>query len=118
MQFQNNKRNEMPDDLKSLMNIIDRYYGDKSKRVSVSIENKSLQYLLYNSFEVKFQIGERYGEFGAGIIIGNIVLGPEILPGRIIKRDSSEESIINNLKIIDEYCRLRLPEKFLQYHGW
>lgn len=118
MQFQNNKIKVIPDSIKYVMSITDDYFADKAKRLSINIESKTIQYLLYNSFEVKIQTGERYGDFGAGIVIGSIILGPEILPGRQIKMDSSKASILDNLKLIDEYCRLRLPDKFLHYHGW
>lgn len=40
-----------------------------------------------------------------------------IFLGREISLNNDEKSIRESLKIIDDYCRLRLPDKFLlEYH--
>lgn len=51
--------------------------------------------------------------FGIGIVLGN---GKGILADFLGERcslNSDEQSIKKSLQIIDDYCRLRLPDKFL-----
>ncbi len=65
----------IPDDLKRLMQIIDDYWGYKAKNTLIDVDRKSLFYFCYGSFELKFTLGERYGEFGAGMAMGNGYVG-------------------------------------------
>lgn len=59
-------------------------------------------------------LDDQYGRFSAGIGLGTV---GGILTDFLGKRCSliiDEESIRENLQIIDDYCRLRLPDKFLK----
>ena len=70
--------------------------------------------MLYDCFILKCSLDERYGSFGAGIVVGgkNDPIVTTFL-GKGISLNSDEESVKKSLNIIDEYCCMRLPDKFL-----
>ncbi len=113
MQFQNEIDEQIPEDLKSLMTQIDSYFEGKGINTIVDLNQKALEYLLYDSFVWEFAIESRYGIFSASLAIGDGFRGVTSLLGRKLSLNCDEESILANLEIIDKYCRLRLPNKFL-----
>ena len=86
--------------------------GYKAKMISLNSETKEVVCLLYDSFLLKCGLEEQHGRFEAGIEIGNHHVITEFL-GKTCSMNSDVESIIASLQIIEEYCRLRLPDKFL-----
>ncbi len=112
-QFENESV-EIPEDLRNLKRIIENYLGYKVKNTAIDVDRKSLFYFCYDSFELKFSLGERYGEFGASMAMGNGYVGLASILGKRLSLNSDEKSVIENLRIIDEYCRLRLPDKYLE----
>jgi hypothetical protein len=114
MRYQNKGNSgDIPEDLNKLMKIIDNYFGHKAINTTVLINEKSLKYVLYDSFEWLFNLEERYGTFGVSLAMGNGYRGISKLLGKKLSLDNNEDSIKYNLEIIDQYCRLRLPDKFL-----
>lgn len=114
MQFQNNKSNdEIPDDLKILMSFVDEFFGYKAINSRIIIDEKALEYILYDSFLLRFGLDERYGMFAVSIAMGNGYRGISKLLGERLSLNNDKKSIIESLKVIDKYCRLRLPDKFL-----
>ena len=67
---------------------------------------------MYDSFWLRCNLNDQYGRFGAGLEIGKEGIIIEFL-GEICSLNSDAESIKESLQIIDNYCRLRLPDKFL-----
>ena len=95
-----------------LYDLVEDYYGYKIHMKSLNSETKEVVGILYDAFVLKCDINDRYGRFGAGIDVGNEGTICVFL-GKHCSLNSDEKSIIESLKLIDEYCRLRLPDKFL-----
>ena len=102
--------------VKELYILIEEYYGYKVDMISIDSEKKEVAAILYDSFLLKCSLDDRYGRFGAGIVVGKEGVIRKFL-GKECSMNSDEESIKNSLKIIDDYCRMRLPDKYLEaYH--
>lgn len=52
-------------------------------------------------------------DLAQGLVLVSKSISLRSLLGRRCSLNSDEESIKKSLQIIDEYCRLRLPDKFL-----
>lgn len=95
-----------------LYDLVEDFYGYKIHMRSLNSEAKEVVGVLYDSFVLKCNINDRYGRFGAGIETGKKCIITDFL-GKECSLNGDEKSIQESLKIIDEYCRLRLPDKFL-----
>lgn len=95
-----------------LYDLVEKYYGYKINMLSVNSETKEVKGILYDSFILTCDINDRYGRFGAGIKIGGEGVLTNFL-GEQCSLNSDEKSIKESLKLIDDYCRLRLPDKFI-----
>lgn len=97
-----------------LYQFVHEYYGYKIKMKYLNTEKKEVGGILYDSFFLSCNLDDQYGRFGAGICFGEQKYTITKFLGRNCSLNSDEESIKSSLKIIDEYCRLRLPDKFLE----
>ena len=104
-------------DVKELYTLVEEFYGYKVKMLYKNPQSKEVVCVLYNAFLLKCNINDRYGRFGAGLYFGNAEgsVITEFL-GKRCSLNSDEQSVKESLSIIDEYCRLRLPDKFLEAH--
>ena len=99
-------------DVYKLYNFIKDFFGYKCNMVGINSEKKEVKCILYDSFWLVCSLDDRYGRFGAGIEVGNEgVIG--VFLGKTCSLNSDETSIRESLQVIDDYCRLRLPDKFL-----
>ncbi len=96
-----------------LYSIIENYFGYKIKMLYMNSKTKTVGGILYNSFFLECDVDDRYGRFGAGICLGDQKYTITEFLGKHCSPNSDEKSIKESLKIIDRYCRLRLPDKFL-----
>lgn len=94
-------------------NLIIEYFGYKLSFHCLDYDTKTIECVLYESFALELSIGDRYGVFGASIMLGNSKHSLTSVLGKEISLNSDLNSIKSNLEIIDIYCRLRLPDKFL-----
>ena len=94
--------------------IVKLHYGYKLTSSTLNYETKTIECVLYDSFYIELSIGDRYGIFGGAIAIGMEMFSLPLVMEHNITLNSNQKSIIANLNIIDEYCRLRLPDKFLE----
>ena len=100
-------------DLMKLYNLVNEHYGYKIQMRALNTKGQEVIGILYESFLLKCNLDDRYGRFGAAI---------EICEGQVISHflgqrctmNSDEKSIKETLDTIDKYCRLRLPDKFLE----
>jgi hypothetical protein len=99
-------------ELAELYLLVKRFYGYKSKMLYGNTETLEAACVLYDSFLFKCNINDRYGRFGAGIVLGETYITDFL--GEKCSLNSDEKSIRQSLQIVDDYCRLRLPDKFLQ----
>ena len=100
-------------DLMSLYNMVNEHYGYKIQMRALNTKGKEVIGILYESFVLKCNLDDRYGRFGAGIEIAD-GHGITHFLGNRCSLNSDEKSIKESLDIIDNYCRLRLPDKFLE----
>ena len=100
-------------EIKELYQLIEDFYGYKADMRYMNTEEKKVGYFLYDAFSVVCEIDGQYGCFGAGIVMpdGQMLIAPL---GKEISLNSDPDSIRKSLKTIDEYCRLRLPDKYLE----
>ena len=99
-------------DVKQLYCLIEDFFGYKCCMMGINSEEKTAFCILYDSFWLECNLNDRYGRFGAGIRIGTNGMITNFL-GESCSLNSDKKSIKESLKIIDNYCRLRLPDKFL-----
>lgn len=92
--------------------LIEDFFGYKCRMMGINSAEKKVFCILYDSFWLECNLNDQYGRFGAGIKIGKGEMITKFL-GKTCSLNSDEKSIKKSLKIIDNYCRLRLPDKFL-----
>ena len=100
-------------EIREFENLVREYFGYKMTLSWMDFDARTIECILYDSFYLKLSIGDRYGVFGAAIGIGNMMRSFTKVLGTEISLNSDLNSISSNLAIIDNYCRLRLPDKFL-----
>lgn len=96
-----------------LYRLVESFFGYKIKMRGKNSEKREVFGILYDSFWLECELEDRYGMFGAGLRIGKGELITDFL-GEHCSLNSDEQSIKESLQIIDNYCRLRLPNKFLR----
>ncbi len=96
-----------------LYDFVEEYYGYKIHMRSLNSKTNEVEGVLYDSFILRCNVNDRYGRFGAGIDIGNGGVITDFL-GKQCSLNGDKKSIEESLKIIDDYCCLRLPDKFLE----
>ena len=103
-------------DVETLHYLVRDFFGFKCSKSGMNDQTKEVKCMLYDSFWLICSLDNRYGAFGAAIEIGKNALVTEFL-GKRCSLNTDEQSIKESLQIIDDYCRLRLPDKFLEeYH--
>ncbi len=93
--------------------LVDDYFGPRAINKGFAQSTTEFTATLYETFRLTCSLGGEHGEFGAGI---------ETASGRYLgtffnerlSLNSDPESILKSLGIIDEWCRLHLPDKFLE----
>ncbi len=103
------------EDVVELYRLVHNVLGYKAHMLYANSESKEVGCILYDSFLLKCSIGDQYGQFGAGIALSDSLV-PALTQflGKRCSLTNSIESITSDLLMIDQYCRLRLPDKFLE----
>lgn len=107
----------MTDYIKELYMELNAYFREKIFVRRILQKNISdeiiLECIVYSTFVFSFML-DKQGEFKSGVYLGNgknvIMLYDEQILSTDIKTVESRQHLIHQ---IDEYCRLRLPDKFL-----
>ncbi|MCH5268103.1 MAG: hypothetical protein J1E62_07140 [Lachnospiraceae bacterium] len=94
-----------------LYKLIKEFYGYKCRMIGINTESNQIECFLYDSFIMKCYIDNRSESFTAGIDMGGEILTD--LLGRQCSSANNIKAIQECLRIIDDYCRLRLPDKYL-----
>ena len=89
-----------------------RYWGNKASMVSFSRETKTVRCVLYDSFPMMCGLNGNYGTFEGGILMSDKKVVWSYF-GEELSINKDKQSILNNFQIIENYCRLRLPDKYL-----
>lgn len=99
-------------DIMGIYHLINEYFGKKADVVGVIEKTQELECILYNSFILKCSVEERYQTFGCAIIMdGKYALRNFF--GESPSLNNDRVSILESFKLIDKYCRLSLPDKYL-----
>lgn len=101
-------------EIRKLYGLVEEYFSYKGKMLYINSEKNEVACMLYNSFLFKCNIDDRYGRFGGAIVLGSQEVNITEFLGKRCSLNNDEESIKKSLKIIDNYCKLRLPDKFLE----
>jgi hypothetical protein len=101
-------------DVSGLARLIEEYFGEKVvvETVRESESEQELSFMLYDAVIVRAAIDPRYGSVGFGVQLGEQSFLRSILGARIAL-NSDETDLRRSLRVIDSYCRLRLPDKYL-----
>ena len=92
--------------------LVTGYFDVKASDVTFDAEEKVVSCVLYDTFVFTCGLNGEHGTFTGGI---------EYEPGRYLtvllnqrlSFNTDRDSVLRNLAIVDDYCRLRLPDKFL-----
>ena len=101
------------DSITELNGVIRESLSYKAKIMYINSAKREVVFIMYDSFMFKCQLDERCHSFGCGLQFSDGTISKNFL-GRDISFKSDEKSIRKSLQIIDDYCRLRLPDKFLE----
>ena len=99
--------------IKDLYVFVEDYFGYKSRMLYLNSKSLEVAFIMYDAYLFKCQLDERYGSFGCGLVFDDKTVSIRLL-GKKCSLNSDEESIKQSLQIVDDYCRLRLPDKFLE----
>jgi len=99
-------------DLQDLYSLLLDHFGNKIENITIDSQNQDIDCILYNSFVFSCGIEKPRNNFKGGII-----LSPEHVVtsffGKRLSLNNEFISIRKNFEIVDNYCRLRLTDKFL-----
>lgn len=99
--------------LEEMYGLMLAFFKHKATNQYINTDKQEITVILYSSFLFKFGLDDRYNFFKGGIFIDENHCVNNFF-GEKISINSDESSIINNFKLVDKYCRLRLPDKFLE----
>lgn len=102
--------------VKELYNIVTEYFGYKIGMSYYNSETKEVKGTLYESFFLVCFIDNSTNKFRAEIRYGDSNYAIREFLRRKCVGKLERKSVQECLKIIDDYCRLRLPDKFLEAH--
>ena len=102
-------------DLNEICSMINHFWGYKVNLVIPYPKQKKVVARLYDAFEFKFDfINERYEDlFHASLLCPDNAIIDRLL-GVNTWKSPTKENIISILEAVDRYCRLRLPDKYLE----
>ena len=97
--------------VKELYKLVRDFYGYRANMRYLNSRTNEVACILYDSFWLKCGFDDQHGCFGAGLEVGKEGMITEFL-GKRCSLNSDVKSIKESLQLIDDYCRLRLPDKF------
>lgn len=95
-----------------LAELVAGFFGPKATHVEVASDAPVVTFMLYEVFPARAGLDGEYGTFAGGV---EYLKGQYLttLLGQRLSLNDDVDSIRDNLRIIDEYCRARLPDKYL-----
>ena len=93
------------------VDIAKNFWGNRAK-ISVN-EQKEAICVLYDAFIFRWNYNDRYGAFEGGVLLKNDSLVWDYL-GKNLQTDRWKGAFLKDLEIVDQYCRMRLPDKYLK----
>jgi hypothetical protein len=102
-----------PVSIDELYDLVTEHFGDRLSQEEQDSEGLIVGGVLYESFELVCSLDAQYGTFGAAIMVGKTQWTSDFF-GESISMNADPRSILSSLETIDRWCRLRLPDKFLE----
>jgi hypothetical protein len=97
---------------RDLLKLVRDFFGNKAKKIYIDSHKREVTCTLYDSFVFVCGFSDRYEQFGGGIHIGENLVITDFL-GERLSLNGDKKSITKSFEIVDNYCCLRLPDKFL-----
>ncbi|WP_017471443.1 hypothetical protein [Amphibacillus jilinensis] len=104
---------DKPISINDLYVILQNYFGYKFTSPKINVEKEELSFVLYDTFVIKCIIEERTHTIGMGIIVNSEHKVLNVFGERLII-DNDREQLNIYLGKLDNYCKLKLPDKFLE----
>lgn len=98
-----------------LSKLIREFYGYKGEVLRTSPKYQKIDFTLYDSFSLSCGFNE-HGSFDACINLPNEITSIDFVGYNCSLIENNEKDILIALQKIDDYCRLRLPDKFLEMY--
>lgn len=99
-------------DVMELVSLVREVYGKGAAVISVHSGEGWVSCLLYESFYLRCGANGDHGTFGASVLVGEYWSGQFF--GQSVSLNPDRESIVTSLKLIDRWCRAKLPDEFLK----
>ncbi|KQQ92896.1 hypothetical protein ASF62_13945 [Leifsonia sp. Leaf325] len=100
-------------DSNDFFDLFDDFWGPKASNAAYIFDAPAVSCLLYDAFPFRFGVDGPHGTSTAGYEYSTDKFSVALL-GRKFTLDSDRESILANFRLADEYCRLRLTDKYLE----
>jgi len=93
--------------------LVEDFFGDRATMKGFNRSHAEFTATLYETFRVTCGLGGDHGEFGASV---DAAAGAALSTffGRNLSLNSDRESILESLRILDDWCRLHLTDAFLK----
>jgi hypothetical protein len=95
-----------------LVPLIEDFFGSRVSVQVVDSVEKDIVFVLYDAFAFSAGVDER-GAFGVVRLVGDPREYASFFLGRETSKRTGDAQIRGALEAIDEYCRLQLPQKYL-----
>lgn len=96
-----------------LIMLVKDFFQYKGHIFSISQDKQEINCVLYNSFIFKCGLEIPHNNFRGSIVLSNEYVETEFF-GEKISLNNNREDIIKSLEVVDKYCQLRLPDKYLE----
>ena len=101
---------------RDLYALVKEYFDYKINMMSYNSEKEEVRGIIYESFFLYCFMDNAKNEFRAELRYSDSDYVIREFLGKKSIGTLDVESIHNSLQIVDDYCRLRLPDKFLEAH--
>lgn len=98
---------------KEIYMLVENFLGYKIKMLYLNSETNEVGGIMYDSFLIKCLCDNKKNTFQVGINYGNSSQILSTLLGENCICIINEKEIKKKLQVVDDYCRLRLPDRFL-----
>jgi hypothetical protein len=96
-----------------VIRLVETFFGGRIANMSATRATQEFVFVLYDSFVFLASVDERYGSFGVVHLPAERASVSRFL-GTSTTLCTGEAQIREALQTIDDYCRLRLPDKYLE----
>lgn len=93
--------------------LLESFFIDKGTILSINSDENEIYCLLYDSFVFVCGIEHPRNNFKGAILIDN-KYAQKVFFGEKISLNNTREDIIKSFELVDKYCQLRLPDKYLE----